>query len=193
MARIGKLMPNDTMKITGIKLTNFKRFTDLVICDLPETAKLVVVVGPNGCGKSSIFDALLQWYRSKVGFGYNNDFMYYRKNAETAFQWDQSVSVTVADNKEPVRGSLYVRSAYRNDPDFAISGISKPELPTDENRMSRVIENDATVSRNYQRLVYDTMAAVYDLSSSEKTVAVLREELIGQFVLPCRLYSAIWY
>ncbi len=180
MARIGELMPNDAMKITGIKLTNFKRFTDLVIRDVPETAKVVVVVGPNGCGKSSLFDALLQWYRSKVGFGFNTDFLYYRKNAEAAFDWGQSVSVTVADNKEPVRGSLYVRSAYRNDPDFAISGISKPEAPTDESRLSRVIENDATVSKNYQRLVYDTMAAVYDLHNGEKTVAALREELIGQ-------------
>ena len=106
--------------------------------------------------------------------------MYYRKNAETAFQWDQSVSVTVADQKEPVRGSLYVRSAYRNDPDFKISRIDKPESPKDENRLTRVIENDATVSRNYQRLVYDTKAAVYDHKNSDKTVAALREELIGQ-------------
>src|SRR4051812_18692992 len=110
MARIGRSMPDAAMKITGIKLTNFKRFTDLVVRDVPATAKLVVVVGPNGCGKSSLFDALLHWYRSKVGFGVNGDVPYYRKNADTAFQWDQSVLVTIADNKEPYRGSLYVRS-----------------------------------------------------------------------------------
>ena len=46
------------MKIEWIKLKNFKRFTDLAIEGLPETAKLVVMIGPNGCGKSSVFDAL---------------------------------------------------------------------------------------------------------------------------------------
>ena len=46
------------MKIKSIKLKDFKRFTDLSIEGLPETAKLVVMIGPNGCGKSSVFDAL---------------------------------------------------------------------------------------------------------------------------------------
>jgi predicted ATPase len=46
------------MKIKSIKLKDFKRFTDLTIEGLPETAQLVVMIGPNGCGKSSVFDAL---------------------------------------------------------------------------------------------------------------------------------------
>ena len=46
------------MKIKSIHLKDFKRFTDLTIEGLPETAKLVVMIGPNGCGKSSVFDAL---------------------------------------------------------------------------------------------------------------------------------------
>ena len=46
------------MKIKSIKLKNFKRFTDLTIEGLSETAKLVVMIGPNGCGKSSVFDAM---------------------------------------------------------------------------------------------------------------------------------------
>ena len=55
------------MKIEWIKLKNFKRFTDLTIEGLSETAKLVVMIGPNGCGKSSVFDALkLEDYRSDV-------------------------------------------------------------------------------------------------------------------------------
>ena len=47
------------MKIKSIKLEDFKRFTDLTIEGLPETAKLVVMIGPNGCGKSSVFDGLI--------------------------------------------------------------------------------------------------------------------------------------
>ena len=46
------------MKIKSIHLHDFKRFTDLTISELPETARLVVLIGPNGCGKSSVFDAL---------------------------------------------------------------------------------------------------------------------------------------
>src|SRR6266852_9484174 len=109
MARVEKTCQMVLMKITSIKLTNFKRFTDLVIRDVPETAKLVVVVGPNGCGKSSLFDALLQWYRAKTGFGFNSDQWYYRKNAENPFGWEESVTVAIAGGKQPVRGSLYVR------------------------------------------------------------------------------------
>ena len=46
------------MKIKSIGMKHFKRFTDLTIEGLPETAKLVVMIGPNGCGKSSVFDGL---------------------------------------------------------------------------------------------------------------------------------------
>jgi predicted ATPase len=171
----------DEVRITNIRLKNFKRFSDLEIRDLPETAKLVLLVGPNGCGKSSLFDALIVWYRAKAGWGYAQDAGYYRKDKNEAIDWDESVKVTLAGNQEPPRayGSLYVRTAYRNDPEFSITGISNPTLPSQEVRIERSIQNDATVSSNYQRLVYDTMASVYDPKNDTKTVLDLREELIG--------------
>ena len=172
------------MRITRIRLLNFKRFTDLVIRDIPDTAKLVVVVGPNGCGKSSLFDALLQWYRVKVGFGPYGDLLYARKSADEEFGWEHSVEVNVAGDKTPQKGSLYVRTAHRNDPDFSITHITTTNAPSEAIQVNRVIDNDITVSNNYQRLVYDTMAAVYEVNNNDKTVAALREELIGQkFVL----------
>lgn len=45
------------MRIKEISLKNFKRFTDLTIKDIPESAKLVLLIGANGSGKSSVFDA----------------------------------------------------------------------------------------------------------------------------------------
>jgi len=45
------------MRIKKIQLKNFKRFTDLTIENIPEEAKLVLLIGSNGSGKSSIFDA----------------------------------------------------------------------------------------------------------------------------------------
>ncbi|PSL33631.1 AAA family ATPase [Chitinophaga ginsengisoli] len=44
------------MRITKLELRNFKRFSDLTIDKIPETSKLVLLVGANGSGKSSIFD-----------------------------------------------------------------------------------------------------------------------------------------
>ena len=78
------------------------------------------------------------------------------------------------------RGNLYVRTAYRNDPDFSVSGLSRQNVPSDVLRFRRVIEDDRAVSENYQRLVYDTTAAVYDQANDSKAVRQLREELIGQ-------------
>lgn len=44
------------MKITRIEVSNFKRFSALTLRDIPETAKLVLLIGANGSGKSSVFD-----------------------------------------------------------------------------------------------------------------------------------------
>lgn len=56
------------MKIKEIKIKKFKRFTDLTISEIPETARLIVLVGPNGSGKTSLFEAFNHWYKLT---GYN--------------------------------------------------------------------------------------------------------------------------
>jgi AAA15 family ATPase/GTPase len=52
------------MRIKEISLKNFKRFADLTIKDIPESAKLVLLIGANGSGKSSIFDAF-EYYNNR--------------------------------------------------------------------------------------------------------------------------------
>ena len=42
------------------------------------------------------------------------------------------------------------------------------------------MQNDQTVSENYQRLVAQTLAGVYEPSNNTKTVEQLRGELIGK-------------
>ena len=67
------------MKIASMHLQNFKRFTDLKIQNIPATAKLVVLLGPNGCGKSSLFDALHYKSYEYRQLGRNEDADYYFK------------------------------------------------------------------------------------------------------------------
>ena len=168
------------MRIKSIHIENFKRFTDLYIEGIPSTAKLVVVVGPNGCGKSSLFDAFLDWHGRFAGWGYSGDEPYYRKDAQKSFGWGSNVTLHLYDNPTLGRNSLYVRTAYRNEPDFSVHEITNPAEPATLFQGRRLIDLDMTVSDNYRRVVYETTAGVYDEENDEKKVKVLREELIGQ-------------
>ena len=44
------------MRLTSIKLAGFKSFVDPTTIALP--GQLVGIVGPNGCGKSNVIDAV---------------------------------------------------------------------------------------------------------------------------------------
>lgn len=75
---------------------------------------------------------------------------------------------------------FYFRTAYRNDPSLAIKGISAVEAPTAIANKNMMIENDQEVAKNYHRLISKTLECVYDTSYNEKSVATLRDELIGK-------------
>ena len=49
------------MKISKVEIKNFKRFDDLTL-DLGDSpGRIIALVGPNGCGKSSVLDAFLTY------------------------------------------------------------------------------------------------------------------------------------
>ena len=73
------------MKIREVKLNKFKRFTDLTITGIPQTAKLVILVGPNGCGKTSVFEALNHWYKWRGFNTVGNKDYYFKKNRRNCF------------------------------------------------------------------------------------------------------------
>ena len=51
------------MRLCQIKLAGFKSFVDPTTIDIP--GNLVAVVGPNGCGKSNIIDAV-RWVMGEI-------------------------------------------------------------------------------------------------------------------------------
>jgi hypothetical protein len=65
------------MKLQKVQLKNFKRFTDLTIDKIPSNAKLVLLIGSNGSGKSSVFDAFCSINNTILGQKLNEN--YYKK------------------------------------------------------------------------------------------------------------------
>lgn len=181
------------MKIKRIEIKGFKCFTHLVVESIPDTAKLVVLVGPNGSGKTSFFEALNHYNKL---FGYSNygDEKYLKKKGVKGFEsenWYEIVGKLVeiecydkklvsspgsAENK----GSFYFRSAYRNEPGFQVTTMQRQANPTDSANIDFLIQNEHTVSSNYQRLVVDTITGVFKDENSELSVKELRDELFGK-------------
>ncbi len=178
------------MRIKNVRLRGFKRFTDLEIADIPESAKMVVMVGPNGSGKTSFFEAFNHFYQMKV-FNIIGEYNYLYKagidRMESYEKWhdisSKMVNISFFDDvgydRSKFRGSFYFRSAYRNEPDFKVEQMHKQDDPRNSYRLVSLIHNDMTVSSNYQRLISNTISKVFDESYDNITVDMLRNELIG--------------
>ena len=181
------------MKIKKIVLNNFKRFTNLVISDIPASAKLILLVGPNGCGKTSVLEAMNQWYTYR-GFGIlgARDYLEKNNNMNQTAQWnrqeaDRAVNIDFFDppgsTQIEIKGKFYFRTAYRNEPYFSVQTLSQLGNPADDkySRDCTLIQNENnTVSKNYHRLVSNTMGGVYSTENDKMSVKNLREQLIGK-------------
>jgi predicted ATPase len=173
------------MKIKKIELRNFKRFTDLTVQNIPPSAKLVIMAGPNGCGKSSLFEGLNSWHRNAMkGMG-NWDETYHPKQlGQRRISWQDAVKVEFHDpqpgTQDDNRKAIYVRSAYRNDPEFQVGRLNKTTSALEENRLVRLIENDATVGKNYERMASQGLEDVYESEDPNLTIGEFREKTIGE-------------
>lgn len=183
------------MKVKKMELNNFKRFTHLIVENIPQTAKLVVLVGPNGSGKTSFMEAMNHYYKY-TGYANIGDYKYLSKIANVDelnhSQWlqcasklvdidfyDATLPKNIGDSSD-IKGHFYFRSAYRNEPDFQINSMQKQQDPTKSIRLESLIQNDQTVSANYQRLIANTISGVFNDDNDSKTVAALRDELTGK-------------
>jgi hypothetical protein len=74
------------MKITKLQLRNFKRFTHLQLEGIPAEARMVLLIGSNGSGKSSVFDAFEAFNKAKKMEGLKPHLLdYYKKDANQDF------------------------------------------------------------------------------------------------------------
>lgn len=142
------------MRIKSVRLRNFKRFTDLRLDAIPDSAKLVLLIGANGSGKSSVFDAFEYLSRRARGMGNpmseDEAAHYFRKGTEpervdiemadrTLTLWAGSMTALAAGGApqsvsiETAR-RFYGRSALRVPPRIASVNYSR--------NLSEVIDRD---------------------------------------------------
>jgi predicted ATPase len=174
------------MKIKTIQLRKFKRFDDLTI-DLSGTqAKVVALVGPNGCGKSSVFDAFEQklqdqvsasmgnigpWYFSKSFFDATNPQKAYKKSEAVSIAW-HGESQTITSK------TFYVRSAYRFTPTLNITSIRAIGDPlADTERPGYTGNLDRRLQGNYERL---HGGLFQEYQHGTKSGSQMKQELMGE-------------
>ncbi len=180
------------MKIKNVHLSNFKRFTDLTISEISPKAKLVVLVGPNGCGKSSLFDAFKSWHMSKsFGTGWGGDYSIKvsPKNSNNGMR--DLVNIEFYDDirckkQDELRDAFYFRTAYRNSPEIEVRNLTQLASPLANPDHKKMIQNDSTVNDNYQRLMAKTLSNVFDVNYSATTVEALRDEILGKIRDPLK-------
>ena len=172
------------MKVESIRLTNFKRFKELTISGLPETAKLVLLVGENGCGKSSLFDALHSKARS-LFFNFSSGAAGYYARAglldvRTLLQQNVKVlfhgGATITGNNG--RKAIYVRSAHRNTPSFSYNALSKVGSALMEGRFERLSDNDQATDKNYLRLTSGALEDLFETRSPSETIGDFRKSIL---------------
>ena len=154
------------MKISKLEIVNFKRFNKIIIDSIPESSKLVLLIGSNGSGKSSVFDAF-DWLSKGLfkGMSVNND--YYRKNLKE----ESSVYIKFTDNIElkKIENSLFGppelakrffgRSSIRIVPRIT-NNSNVDVVATDNDSPSTYIENDTRFLNDITLLRSDSLYAL---------------------------------
>jgi len=176
------------MHIKKIRALSTKRFNDLTIDELPPTARLVVMAGPNGSGKSSLFDVFRIWHGIHYGgSSWSQDRLYHLKSGDPKRSWTEMVGADFLDFHESIPAEqsgrqklFYIRSAYRNDPDFSVDSLQRVGSVFDAPKPQKMIDSDMSVGFNYRMLVSDSIESLFSGDFDESTGRQIREQLIGQ-------------
>lgn len=153
------------MKIRKLILSKYKRFQSLTI-DLGDNPKrIVALVGPNGCGKSSVFDGMLfynNWYNT-IGNKGNKDFHYHSIEQNPSYNV-QNISIqftegnynTIRRQKEAQgkQNTIFsFRSPYRYNNNLKITrSEAVSEIRLNNYGATYASDLDDKMEENYRRL-----------------------------------------
>jgi ABC-type cobalamin/Fe3+-siderophores transport system ATPase subunit len=189
--RLANLEDERLMRIKKLRLKNgYKRFRDLTI-DLGEKpARVVALVGPNGCGKSSVLDGLLYYQQAHGAIGNTGgrEHSYHSMEARDSSSY-QNVEVEFVDGsfnqmreaRDKVgKGNTVFsfRSPYRYNAQVKISEIrSTSAIRLNSYGASDASSLDSKMEDNYRRL----QAMVYrHMQERDVKPSEARSTIIGE-------------
>lgn len=154
------------MFIKQLRLKNgYKRFHDLTI-DLGEApARIIALVGPNGCGKSSVLDGLLYHASAheRVGGSQNRESAYHSMLGVNSLTWQDVQIQFTTGNFQEIRNArnekgngntiFSFRSPYRYNSQLKITQTTAvPEIKLNTYGAGDASSLDAKMEDNYRRL-----------------------------------------
>ena len=160
------------MHISYLELKNFKRFTDLTIdlSKLEQPPKLVLLIGANGSGKSSVFDAF-EMIKSRSSQGGWNEpgFPYYSKDGAThsneyqIFARTDKGSFSTNDSELSLPStSFYGRSSLRQLPILTRTSTQYFDLAEDTDRPRQYIDRDNRFENDIELLTQQILNEVFN-------------------------------
>lgn len=174
------------MKIKEVTITNFRRFTDLKVDQLPEEAKLIILFGPNGCGKSSFLDALNHWFGVQSrSFNFNREKDYFVKVPSEVEHFHDAVKVSFhgdgdkARLEDSITKLVYVRTAYRNYTKLEAHQIRMIDQPLHILRAWKMADNDDSMEKNYKILAGEANIELRRAIDEDNTAREIEKVLFG--------------
>lgn len=168
------------MKIKELELKNFRRFTDLSITDIPQESRLILLIGSNGSGKSSVFDAF-EMVNSWVKESSILTPEYYKKQStattivklssdtERSFSYMEGAVSNSLDGKN----SFYGRTSFRQVPRLTrrVLGASPAHLvDNDSDRPRFFIDKDDRFENDLEAIMKPILEEVFIRDASSKSI-----------------------
>jgi AAA15 family ATPase/GTPase len=183
------------MKIKSVQLKNFKRFTDLTIENIPEQAKLVLLIGANGSGKSSLFDGFRKALIPPFGQGYSEKFPMPKVEIEAKNFYKKANSEETITDIQLHSGEILGSNGINNTVPIANYWLRKFVGRSSIRVVSRIpvtsidldtIENDADTPvssiDNDNRFVNDLMGYIHQINQSLRGPLFERVQIDSQKV-----------
>lgn len=176
------------MKLTKLELKNFKRFDDLTIdlTSLAEPPKLVLLIGTNGSGKSSIFDGFEVLNKMNKNAGILNSTYYYKNMSNNAsfeivattnikLSSGSLFEIRITSNKHQQPGkpdSFYGRTSVRQVPKLSRTtlGQNSVSFEKDSDRPDTFIDRDNRFENDIEKVISSILTDVFKGDTSTDAI-----------------------